>query len=56
MIDHELDLLETITTNMMTRNYTTFVSVAPICRRLAMDMSQYLCTGIEKQRKDGPFS
>jgi hypothetical protein len=50
MIDHELDLLETITTNMMTRNYATFVSIAPICRRLAMEMSQYLCTGIEKQR------
>lgn len=48
MINHETDLLETIAINMKTRNYATFINVAPICRRLAIDMSNYMCSGIIK--------
>jgi hypothetical protein len=51
MIDHEMDLLETMTTSLMARNYHAFVSVAPVCRRLAMDMSNYLYVGVEKQEE-----
>lgn len=51
MIGHEADLLDTIATNMQTKNYATFANMAPICQRLALDMSQYMCSGILKQRQ-----
>jgi hypothetical protein len=47
MINHETDLLDTIVTGMKGRNYDAFVNMAPVCRRLAFDMSKYLYTGVE---------
>ena len=52
MIGHETDLLETIVSNLKSKNYMTFINTAPICRRLAVDMSKYMCTGITKQQQD----
>jgi hypothetical protein len=49
MINHETDLLDNIVTGMMGRNYAAFVNTAPVCRRLAFDMSKYLYSGVEKQ-------
>ncbi len=52
MINHESDLLETIAINMKDKKYMTFINTAPVCRRLAIDMSKYMCGGITKQRQD----
>lgn len=52
MIGHEADLLDTIATNMQAKNYATFVNMAPICQHLAIDMSQYMCSGICKQKPE----
>lgn len=52
MIQHETDLLETIATNLRAKNYTTFVNTAPICRRLAVDMSKYMSSGVILQQGD----
>lgn len=49
MIGHEADLLESIATSLKIKNYTTFVNIVPICHRLAVDMCQYMCTGIANQ-------
>jgi hypothetical protein len=49
MINHETDLLDAIVTGMKRRNYSAFVDTAPVCRRLAFDMSKYLYGGVEKQ-------
>ena len=51
MIGHESQLLDSIATNLKTRNYAAFVNTAPICRRLAIDMAEYLSAGIVKQRR-----
>ncbi|MCI8554241.1 MAG: hypothetical protein HFJ80_04770 [Clostridiales bacterium] len=53
MIRHEADLLEMIAMNMKDDHYTAFVSTAPLCRRLAIDMSKYMCSGITRQKLDG---
>ena len=45
--------MEAIAVNMKDRNYTAFVNTAPVCRRLAMDMSKYMCAGILEQEKAG---
>lgn len=52
LVSHEAELMETIAVNMKDQNYAAFVSTAPVCRRLAMDMSKYMCTGILAQRKE----
>lgn len=52
MISHECDLLDTIATNMQTKNYAIFGNIAPVCRRLAIDMSSYMSSGIVRQRQD----
>lgn len=49
MINHEADLLDKIATSLHARNYTVFVDIAPICRRLAIDMSNYMSSGLAKQ-------
>ena len=46
MIQHETDLLEAIATSLKAQNYTTFINTSPICHRLALDMSKYMCAGI----------
>ena len=51
MVSHEAELMQAITRNMKDRNYGAFMNVVPICRRLAMDMSQYMCSGVVEQRK-----
>jgi hypothetical protein len=50
MICHETDLLDTIATSMRTRNYGAFVNMTPLCRRLALDMSNYLYLGVVQGR------
>lgn len=52
LVSHEAELMETIAVNMKDKNYAAFVSTAPVCRRLAMDMSKYMCSGILRQRKE----
>lgn len=52
MISHEADLLETIATSIKTKNYGTFINTAPICKRLAVDMSKYMCSGIMRQQNE----
>ena len=51
MINHEAALLDTIASSMQAKNYGTFANTAPICRRLAIDMSNYMCSGITKQQQ-----
>lgn len=52
MIRHETDLLQTIAINLKDKEYRTFIYTAPICRRLAIDMSKYMTTGIAKQQQE----
>lgn len=52
MLRHQNDLLESIVTNMLDKNYIAFANMAPICQRLAMDMSDYMCSGIVQQMKN----
>lgn len=49
MINHESDLLDTLACGLHSKNYEIFFNTAPICRRLAFDMSSYMCNGIAKQ-------
>ncbi|MCB6364804.1 hypothetical protein LI291_01160 [Intestinibacillus massiliensis] len=51
MIKHETQLLNSIASNLQTRDYAAFVNTAPICRRLVIDMAAYLSAGILKQRE-----
>lgn len=53
LVSHEAELMEAIAVNMKDQNYTAFVNTAPVCRRLAMDMSKYMCAGVLEQRKAG---
>ncbi len=53
MVSHEAELMEAIAVNMKDKNYEAFVNTAPVCRRLAMDMSKYMCSGVIKQQKTG---
>ena len=49
MINHECDLLDTIASSMHAKNYAAFFNTAPICKRLAIDMSSYMSGGLAKQ-------
>lgn len=51
LVSHEAELMEAIAVNMKAKNYSAFVTTAPVCRRLAMDMSKYMCSGIIQQRQ-----
>lgn len=52
LMAHEAELMEAIAKNMKDQNYSAFVNTAPFCRRLAMDMSKYMCSGVIEQRKN----
>ena len=52
MIGHESDLLDTIASNLKSKNCSVFANTAPICQRLAVDMSKYMSVGIVKQNGD----
>lgn len=51
MMGHEAELMEAIAVNMKAQNYSAFVNTAPLCRRLAMDMSKYMSRGVIEQHK-----
>jgi len=46
MLSQSIDLLEILTTNLKKRNYAVFTNTIPICRRLALDMADYITAGI----------
>lgn len=51
MINYESDLLETLALKLKEQNYGAFINTVPICRRLAIDMSKYMCSGVAQQKK-----
>jgi hypothetical protein len=49
MIEHQADLLAAIATDTRNQQYQTFINTAPICTRIAVDMSRYMSGGIAHQ-------
>lgn len=51
MITHEIDLMDTVATGLAAQKCEVFGNTVPICKRLAIDMAQYMTVGIIKQGK-----
>lgn len=52
MIAHQQDLLDAMVHDYKQQNYTSLLKTVPVCRRLAIEMAQYMSSGIVKQWDD----
>lgn len=51
MMDHQLQLLETVMEDAKRGSYKTWAQILPVCR-LKMDMADYLAEGITSSLKE----